>query len=177
MHTGDWWWKQQKDHPPGATIIPILLSNDKTIMSLSHGNQTLWPIYISIGNLDSKTRHYQTWSGVLLLGSISIIHKWSEDGNNKNKNLKAKIYHLVLKTMLQRKYLLLTSNRSDTIILDIALWDTYKNGIEIRCTNGFKQCCYPIFAGLMVDYKEQVLITRIKSNRLYSICHVLPKKR
>ena len=103
MHTGDWWWKQQMEHPPEATIIPILLSSDKTVMSLSHGDQTLWPVYITIGNLDSKTQRSQTRPDNLLLGSISIIHERSEDGNNKDQDLKAKIYHLALTTMLQCK--------------------------------------------------------------------------
>ena len=100
MHTGKWWWKQQKEHPPQATIIPILISSDKTVMSLSHGDQTLWPVYITIGNLDAKTRRSQKRPGTLLLGSIPIIHERSEDANNKNKDLKAKIYHMALKTML-----------------------------------------------------------------------------
>ena len=39
-----------------------------------------------------------------LLGSISIIHERLEDANNKDKDLKAKIYHMALKTMLQRTY-------------------------------------------------------------------------
>ena len=38
-----------------ATIIPILVSIDKTVMSLSHWDQTLWPTYITIRNLDAKT--------------------------------------------------------------------------------------------------------------------------
>ena len=100
MHTGDWWWKQQIEHPPEAIIIPILLSSDKTVMSLSHGDQTLWPVYITIGNLDSKTQRSQTRLGILLLGSIPSVHKRSKDGNNKNQDLKAKIYHLALTTML-----------------------------------------------------------------------------
>lgn len=104
MHTGKWWWKQQKEHPPQATIIPILISSDKTVMSLSHGDQTLWPVYITIGNLDAKTRRSQKRPGTLLLGSIPIIHERSEDANNKDKDLKAKIYHMALKTMLQRTY-------------------------------------------------------------------------
>ena len=104
MHTGEWWWKQQKEHPPQATIIPILISSDKTVMSLSHGDQTLWPVYITIGNLDAKTRQSQKRPGTLLLGSIPIIHERSEDANNKDKDLKAKIYHMALKTMLQRTY-------------------------------------------------------------------------
>ena len=104
MHTGKWCWKQQKEHFPQATIIPILISSDKTVMSLSHGDQTLWPVYITIGNLDAKTRRSQKRLGTLLLGSIPIIHERSEDANNKDKNLKAKIYHMALKTMLQRTY-------------------------------------------------------------------------
>ena len=72
-------------------------------MSLSHGDQTLWSVYITIGNLDSKTWRSQTRPGTLLLGSIPIIHKRSDDGNNKNQYLKAKIYHSALTTMLQCK--------------------------------------------------------------------------
>ncbi len=103
MHTRDWQWKQQIEHPPGATIIPILLLSDKTVMSLSHGDQTLWLVYIIIRNIDAKTQRSQTRPNTLLLGSISIVHKWLEDGNNKDKDLKTKIYHLALKTMLQCK--------------------------------------------------------------------------
>ena len=60
MHTGDWRWKQQMKYLSKATIIPILLSSDKTVINLSHGDQTLWPVYITTGNLDSKTRRSQT---------------------------------------------------------------------------------------------------------------------
>ena len=91
-------------HPPKTTIIPILLLSDKTIMSLSHWDQTLWLVYITIGNLDSKTWRSQTCLGTLLLGSIPIVHEHSEDGNNKDQDLKVKIYHLALTTMLQFKY-------------------------------------------------------------------------
>ena len=43
--------------------------------------------------------------------------------------------------------------------------------------DGFKRCCYLILVGIMVDYKEQVLIFKIKANVQYSICHVFPQKR
>ncbi len=100
MHIGKCWWKQQKEHPPQATIIPILILSDKTVlMSLSHGDQILWLVYITIGNLDAKTRQSQKRLGTFLLGSIPIIYERSEDANNKDKDLKAKIYHMALKTM------------------------------------------------------------------------------
>lgn len=72
-------------------------------MNLSHGDQMLQPIYITISNLDLKSPHSQTRPGTLFLGSISIIYERSEDENNKDKDLKTKIYHLALKTMLQCK--------------------------------------------------------------------------
>ena len=37
----------------------------------------------------------------LLLGSIPIIHEQAKDSNNKNKDLKARIYYLDLKIMLK----------------------------------------------------------------------------
>ena len=69
-------------------------------MSLSHWDQTLWPVYITIGNLDTKIQQSQKWSGMLLWGSIPIIYERLKDANNKEKDLKAKIYQMALKTML-----------------------------------------------------------------------------
>ena len=69
-------------------------------MNFSHGDQTLWPVYITIRKLDAKTWRFQKRPEMLFLDSIFIIHERSEDANNKNKDLKAKIYHMALKTML-----------------------------------------------------------------------------
>ena len=74
------------------------------VMSLSHGDQTLWPVYISIENLNAKIRRSQKRPKTLLLSSIPIIYERSEDANNKDKNLKAKIYNMALKTMLKCTY-------------------------------------------------------------------------
>ena len=63
------------------------------------------------------------------------------------------------------------------VLFDIALLETFKEGIEIWYANDFKRCCYPVLAGLMVDYEEQVLITGAKTNMQCFICHVPPKKR
>lgn len=38
---------------------------------------------------------------ILFLNSISIIYKSSKDSNYKNKDLKTKIYYIILKTILQ----------------------------------------------------------------------------
>ena len=100
MHTGEWWWKKLKKHSSQVTIIPILISSDKMVMSFNYGDQILWPVYIIIGNLDAKIRQSQKRPGTLLFGFIPIVYERSKDANNKDKDSKAKIYHMVLKTIL-----------------------------------------------------------------------------
>lgn len=68
-------------------------------MIFSYRGQTLWPIYITIENLDVKTWQSQKWLKSLLFGSIFIFYKQLKNQNNKNKDLKTKIYHIVLKTI------------------------------------------------------------------------------
>lgn len=78
-----------------------------------------------------------------------------EDENNKNLDLKAKIYHLILKNMLKYKYLLSKYIWLDTNnIPNLALKKIYKENIEIWYSNSFKQYNYPILADLIVDYKK-----------------------
>ena len=69
-------------------------------MSLSQKNQILWPVYIIIENLDAKILQSQKRSRMLFLRFILIIYKRLKGANNKDKDLKAKIYHIVLKFML-----------------------------------------------------------------------------
>ncbi|KAG1837634.1 hypothetical protein DFJ58DRAFT_718846 [Suillus subalutaceus] len=59
MHTGKWWWNSQKhlDHEcPGMTIIPIIISSDKTQVTLFH-NKTAYPVYMTIGNIPKEIPH------------------------------------------------------------------------------------------------------------------------
>ena len=107
-----------------------------------------------------------------------LFHKRSEDANNKDKDLNAKIYHMALKTMLQRTYPSLPFvelRKRDTN--NVAALLEHKDGIELVCADSYKRRCYPVLAGFMVDYKKQVLITGIKPNMQCSICHVPPKER
>ena len=56
---------------------------------------------------------------------------------------------------------------------DVTVLHEYtKEGIKLICADGYKKRCYPLLAGLMVDFKEQVFITDIKVNMQFSICYV-----
>ncbi|KAI6039428.1 hypothetical protein EDC04DRAFT_2867973 [Pisolithus marmoratus] len=51
MWTADWWWDMQGKLPAGATVVPIILSSDKTSLSVFSGNKKAWPMYLTIGNI------------------------------------------------------------------------------------------------------------------------------
>ena len=52
-----------------------------------------------------------------------------------------------------------------------------QDGFLVTCADGYTRRCYPIIAGFMADYEEQVLITGIKKAQHYSICIVLPHEQ
>lgn len=70
-------------------------------MSLSYRNQVFWPVYITRANLDVKIRYCQNWPAILFLSFIFIDYKQVKDLNNKDKDLKTKIYFLTLKIILK----------------------------------------------------------------------------
>ncbi|KAG2045778.1 hypothetical protein BDR06DRAFT_977962 [Suillus hirtellus] len=94
MHTGKWWWRTQKEiekEKPGATIIPIILSSDKTQVTV-FGNKTAYPTFD--GNLhDMPTSFCLTFQLLVLstsrigplgaaLSQISSTHVWGTSSNH-----------------------------------------------------------------------------------------------
>ncbi|KAH8999683.1 hypothetical protein EDB86DRAFT_3075750 [Lactarius hatsudake] len=58
MHTGDWWWAVQTSlelQQPSATVVPLILSSDKTQLILFQG-KAAYPVYLTIGNIPKATR-------------------------------------------------------------------------------------------------------------------------
>ncbi|KAG6809061.1 hypothetical protein H0H92_001751 [Tricholoma furcatifolium] len=65
--TADWWWQTQLQHkitylkiqgklPHGATIAPIILASDKTLLTNFQGNKSAWPVYLTLGNISKEKR-------------------------------------------------------------------------------------------------------------------------
>jgi hypothetical protein len=46
--------------PKRATLAPIILSSDKTNLTRFSGNKVVWPVYLSIGNIEKATRRQPT---------------------------------------------------------------------------------------------------------------------
>lgn len=99
MHTGDWWWRIQSQLPDNATVVPLILSTDKTVLTQHHGDAAVWPVYFTIGNLDRATRRKQTRPAMALLGFIPVAKELG-DGCRVTK---MQIYHEAMRVMLARE--------------------------------------------------------------------------
>jgi len=55
----------------GSMFVPIILSSDKTTVSVGTSNNEYWPVYLSIGNIHNNVWHAHR-NGVVLLGFLSI---------------------------------------------------------------------------------------------------------
>ncbi|THU90526.1 hypothetical protein K435DRAFT_841439 [Dendrothele bispora CBS 962.96] len=72
LHTGKWWWSTQKAleaDKPGATIIPIIISSDKTQVTLFR-NKSAYPVYMTIGNLPKEIRRKPSQQGSTTIGPL-----------------------------------------------------------------------------------------------------------
>lgn len=54
---------------PGATIIPIIISTDKTQVTLFR-NKSAYPVYMTIGNLPKDIRRKPSRRGYVLIGYL-----------------------------------------------------------------------------------------------------------
>jgi Plavaka transposase len=65
---------------PGATIVPIIISTDKTLLTLFR-NKNAYPVYLTIGNIPKEIRCKLSCHAYVLLGYLPTT--WLENEANK----------------------------------------------------------------------------------------------
>ncbi|KAH8976730.1 hypothetical protein EDB92DRAFT_1810600 [Lactarius akahatsu] len=143
MHTGDWWWAVQTSleaHRPGATVVPVIISSDKTQLTLFRG-KTAYPVYLTIGNIPKDTRRKPSRRAQILVGYLPTTRL--EMINNKAARRRAlgNVFHLCMRN----------------ILAPIASYG--ETGIPMMSGDGVWRRCHPIFAVFIGDYPEQGLVT------------------
>lgn len=165
MHTGDWWWSVQvrnqismrictdkmhqtslEAHRPGATIIPVIVSSDKT--QLTHFRDKMaYPIYLTIGNIPKDIRRKPSRHAQILIGYIPTTKLGGITNKSARRRALANLFHTCMQNVL-------------------GPISTYgETGIAMMSGDGVWRRCHPILAVFVGDYPEQVLVTCTYSGR------------
>ncbi|KAF9053413.1 hypothetical protein BJ165DRAFT_1320201, partial [Panaeolus papilionaceus] len=143
MHTGKWWWSTQKQldkDNEGGTIIPVIISTDKTQLTL-FGNKSAYPVYLTIGNIPKEIRRKPSKRAYVLLGYLPTTRLESETNKAARRRLLANLYHACMGKILQ------------------PLEKPGRDGVMLTSGDGATHRGHPIFACFVGDYPEQVLVT------------------
>ncbi|PIL28221.1 hypothetical protein GSI_09633 [Ganoderma sinense ZZ0214-1] len=147
MHIGKWWWATQKElekEKPGATVIPVIISSDKTQLT-QFGNKSTYPVYMTIGNLPKDIRSKPSRRGQILLAYLPTTRLQHIKSKAARRRTLANLFHACMARI--------------TAPLIAAGLD----GIEIASGDGVFRRGHPILAIYVGDYPEQVLVTGCKT--------------
>src|SRR5712672_3790601 len=84
---------------PGATVVPIILSSDKTQLTLFRSKMA-YPVYLTIGNILKDTRRKPTRHAQILIGYIPTT---SFKGIKKKigwRHAQAHLFHACIEMLL-----------------------------------------------------------------------------
>ncbi|KAH8978805.1 hypothetical protein EDB86DRAFT_3067224 [Lactarius hatsudake] len=143
IHTGDWWWAVQTSleaHQPGATVIPVILSSDKTQLTLFR-SKAAYPVYLTIGNIPKHIRRKPSRHAQMLIGYIPTTRLEGISNKSAQRRALANLFHFCMRFLLAP-----IASHGET-------------GVAMMSGDGIWCWCHPIFAMFVGDYPEQVLAT------------------
>jgi len=132
----------EKEHP-GATIIPLIISTDKTQLTLFR-NKSAYPVYLTIGNIPKEIRRKPSLHAQTLLGYLPATRLEHIQNQSSRRRALANLFHACM-----RKILLPLESAGIT-------------GIELATGDGVVRRCHPLLAVFVGDYPEQCLVTCTK---------------
>ena len=131
---------------PGATVIPVILSTDKTQLTLFCG-KSAYPVYLTIGNIPKHIRRKPSCHAQILIAYIPTTKLEAFTNQTGQRCVMANLYHFCMKFI-------------------VSLIKAYgETGIPMMSGDGVWCRCHPIYSVFVSDHLEQALVTCTHSNR------------
>ena len=127
-------------HQPVATIIPVIVSSDKTQLTHFHG-KSVYPVYLTIRNVTKNIRRKPSHHTQVLVAYIPIT-KLNDITNQAGcHHAIANLYHGCMGIILG------------------SIAAVGETGVAMMSRDGIWQWCHPIYASFVGDYPKQALVT------------------
>jgi hypothetical protein len=139
----------QTQLPPGATLIPIILASDKTLLGHFCGGKQAWPVYATIGNIAKDVRRKVSSGASMLVGYLPVTKLECFKKDSRPKAL-ADLFHLCMGKLVE------------------PLRKPGREGVVVGCSDNFARRGHTVLAAYVADNPEQCLVACVKQNR----CHV-----
>ncbi|KAL0059745.1 hypothetical protein AAF712_013505 [Marasmius tenuissimus] len=144
MYTGEWWWSRQKAvderHGPGSTIIPLIFSTDKTLVTNFRG-KSAYPIYMTLGNIPKEIRRKPSSRAYILVGYLPT----------------SKLEHITIKAARRRAILNIFHSCMKHIVKPLEKAGV--DGTRLSSGDGVVRRAHPLLAIYACDYPEQITVT------------------
>ncbi|KAG9084267.1 hypothetical protein FS749_005361 [Ceratobasidium sp. UAMH 11750] len=138
MWTGNWWWRQQaflRDEK--GTIAPVIIVTDKTQMTKLSGNQSAYPVYLTIGNISKAYHRQATKHATALIGYLPVDSFKDVPSKALRQRLKGELLHCAMSLIME------------------PLEEAGQTGVEMWCADGRLRWVYPQLAAFVGDWPEQ----------------------
>lgn len=124
----------------GATIVPYIINTDKTTLTNFSGAKSVYPAYITIGNIPKAVRRKPSSHAYRIFAFLpTVTFNDSNLSENDQRLARARVYHHAMKIVFS------------------TLKEPAKKGIDMVSANGAVRHCHTILAGASMDYPEQAL--------------------
>lgn len=169
MNTGRWWWKTQvlnslldncpvadllvlqcfrqiavEENKPGATIVPVILSSDKTLVTTFRSKQA-YPVYLTIGNIPKNIRRKPSRNAQVLLAYLPVTKLDHITNHAARRRSLANLFHACMGRIFR------------------PLKEAGKESVPMRSGDGVVRRIHPIVVVYACNYPEQLLVTCIKT--------------
>lgn len=128
----------------GATIVPVIISSDKTQLTLFR-NKTAYPVYLTIGNIPKEIRRKPSRRAQILLAYLPTTRLQNISSPTSRRRALGNLFHACMTRILA------------------PLKDAGVHGINMATGDGNVHRTHPIFATFVGDYPEQILVTCLKN--------------
>jgi hypothetical protein len=131
---------------PGATILPVIISTDKTQLT-NFRNKSAYPLYLTIGNIPKEIRRKPSYRAYVLLAYLPTTRLENASNKATRRRQLANLYHACMGRILEPLKVAGTT------------------GVLMTSGDGLVRRCHPLLASFTGDYPEQVLTTCVPTGQ------------